>query len=88
MGGALRENPEAAIAGSAPYLRLFSLATGGAYVARGALAASRNGAAGEIRVATARFFAENIAVAAPGLAATVMGGAESVLAVSPACLSA
>ena len=87
MGAALRDNPEAAIAGSSPYLRLFSLAAGGAYLAKGALAASRDGAAGEAHVATARFFAENVAVAAPGLAATVTGGAESVLAVSPACLS-
>jgi acyl-CoA dehydrogenase len=88
MGGALRDNPEAAIAGSAPYLRLFSLAAGGVYLAKGALAASRDGPAGDPHVAVARFFAENLAVVAPALATTVTTGADAVLAVPPACLSA
>jgi alkylation response protein AidB-like acyl-CoA dehydrogenase len=88
MGGALRDNPEAAIAGSAPYLRLFSLAAGGVYLAKGALAASREVPAGDAHVAVARFFAENLAVAAPALATTVTTGADAVLAVPPACLSA
>ncbi len=88
MGGALRDNPEAAIAGSAPYLRLFSLAAGGVYLAKGALAASREVPAGDAHVAVARFFAENLAVAAPALATTVTTGADAVLGVPPACLSA
>ena len=44
MGGALRTNPEAALAGATPYLRLFGLAAGGIYLAKGALAAARDGA--------------------------------------------
>ena len=43
MGGALQKNPEAALAGATPYLRLFGLAAGGIYLAKGALAAARNG---------------------------------------------
>jgi len=43
MGGALQKNPEAALAGAAPYLSLFGLAAGGIYLAKGALAAARNG---------------------------------------------
>ncbi|MGQ9369535.1 acyl-CoA dehydrogenase [Azospirillum sp. ST 5-10] len=69
------------LAGATPYLRLFALAAGGALLARGALAAHRLRAGGDgdpalgARIATARFFAENLAVAAPGLARTVTAGA-------------
>jgi acyl-CoA dehydrogenase len=84
MGGALRSNPEAALAGAAPYLRLFGVAAGGIYLAKGALAATRDGAANgqSHSIAIARFFAENIATSAPGLKETVMTGAESALALS------
>ena len=78
MGGALQKNPEAALAGATPYLRLFGLASGGIYLARGALAAARNGGQAQ-PIAIARFFAENIASAAPGLKETVIGGADSTL---------
>ena len=43
LGASLAKNPEAAMAGAAPYLRLFGLAAGGVYLARGALAAARDG---------------------------------------------
>ena len=43
MGMSLQKNPDAAMAGATPYLRLFGLASGGIYLARGALAAARNG---------------------------------------------
>ena len=46
MGGALQKNPDAALAGATPYLRLFGLASGGIYLAHGALAAARNGGPG------------------------------------------
>ncbi len=84
MGGALRSNPEAALAGAAPYLRLFGLAAGGTYLARIALAAARDGAANAQaqQIAVARFFAENLATAATGLKETVMTGADSALALS------
>jgi len=87
MGSALRSNPEAALAGAAPYLRLFGLAAGGVYLAKGALAAVRAGAANGA-VAVARFFAENHATAAPGLKETVLGGADATLAITPDALSA
>ena len=87
----LQDNPEAALAGATPYLRVFSLATGGVYLARGAMKAvqdqgSGNGASRHI--ATARFFAENLAPVAPGLATSVMEGAEGLFAMSPEQLSA
>ena len=81
MGGALRSNPEAALAGATPYLRLFGLAAGGIYLAKGALAAARDGAAGTAQaIAIARFFAETLATAAPGLKETVIAGADATLA--------
>jgi hypothetical protein len=86
MGSELQSNPEAAIAGATPYLRLFGLAAGGAYLARGALAAARDGCQGQ-PIALARFFAENIATAAPGLKDTVLGGADSTLLLASEALS-
>ncbi len=80
MGRTLAGNPEPALAGATPYLRLFGLAAGGCYLARGALLAVRGGEAGNAQVAYARFFAENLATAAAGLKDTVVGGAESTLA--------
>ncbi|KAB2912579.1 MAG: acyl-CoA dehydrogenase [Hyphomicrobiaceae bacterium] len=89
IGGALMKNPDAALAGAAPYLRLFGLAAGGVYLARGALAAVRNGSGAQMQpIALARFFAENLATAATGLKETVIGGADSTLALGPDALSA
>ncbi len=89
----LPANPAAALAGATPYLKLFGLAAGGAYLADTALAARDKMAKGDTdplhpaRIATARFFAENIAPAAGGLADTVVDGGDSVLR-SEAALSA
>jgi alkylation response protein AidB-like acyl-CoA dehydrogenase len=90
MGGSLQKNPDAALAGATPYLRLFGLAAGGIYLAKGALAATRGGAGGSQAqaIALARFFAENIASAASGLKETVVSGAESTLMLGPEALSA
>ncbi len=80
MGGALQKSPDAALAGAQPYLRLFGLAAGGIYLARGALAVVREGGTDSAgRVAIARFFAENLATAAPGLADTITTGSETVV---------
>ena len=87
MGKTLATNPEAAMAGATPYLRLFGLAAGGHYLARGALAAIRDGGGGAEQVALARFFAENLCALGDGLAASVIDGAEGVLALSPQQLS-
>ncbi len=72
---ALGADTRAALSGATPYLRLFGLVLGGACLAKAGLAelAASDGRAG--RVALARFFAEKIATAAPGLAETVMSGA-------------
>ena len=88
MGGALRSNPDAALAGATPYLRLFGLAAGGVYLAKGALAAAREDGANGQAIAIARFFAENLATAAPGLKETVVAGADATLALTPEALSA
>jgi hypothetical protein len=75
----LDNEPQAALAGATPYLRLFGNAAGGCMLADEALAAIRladgDGAA---RIALARFFAENIAVQASGLEHSVTEGADSV----------
>ncbi len=89
MGSTLQGNPEAALAGATPYLRLFGLAAGGVYLARGALAAARDSAEASAQpIAVARFFAENLATAAAGLKDTVVGGADSTLMLAPEVLSA
>jgi alkylation response protein AidB-like acyl-CoA dehydrogenase len=77
--GKVDKEPEAALAGATPYLRLFGNAAGGCMLADEALAALRiAGAEPASRVAIARFFAENIAVQATGLERTVIEGADSV----------
>ncbi|MGJ0453753.1 MAG: acyl-CoA dehydrogenase family protein [Methylocystis sp.] len=92
--GALRESVEAlaqasafltkaelagALAGATPYLRLFALARGATLLVKGAKRAQREADANAARYAAlARFFAENIAIAAPGLAKTVIDGGASV----------
>ncbi|APF36937.1 MULTISPECIES: acyl-CoA dehydrogenase [Chelatococcus] len=81
-----------ALAAATPYLRLFGIAQGGTALAMAALAASEARAAGDAnpahagRIALARFFAENIATGARGLAQTVMTGA-SALADAEAALA-
>lgn len=71
--------PAVALAGATPYLRLFALARGATLLEKGATMARRDGdPAAARREALARFFADNLAVAAPGLARSVIEGAESV----------
>jgi butyryl-CoA dehydrogenase len=72
--------PAEALAGATPYLRLFGLALGGTALADMALAelslaGSNAGPTLRRYLVLARFFAENIAVAAPGLATSVTEGA-------------
>jgi acyl-CoA dehydrogenase len=89
IGGALQRDADSAMAAAAPYLRLFGLAAGGVYLAKGALAAARNGAGdalGAQPIAVARFFAETLATAAPGLKDSVVDGA-AALVLSPASLA-
>jgi hypothetical protein len=76
----LDDQPQAAMAGATPYLRMFGHAAGGCMLADEALAAIRlaeHEPAG--RVAIARFFAENVAVLSGGLEHAVTEGADAVL---------
>ncbi len=70
---------EEALAGATPYLRLFSLAAGGAYLIRGALAGQD-----KARVSLARFFAENLVEETGALKSRVIDGAESLEAAASA----
>jgi alkylation response protein AidB-like acyl-CoA dehydrogenase len=78
----LLANPrsDAALGGATPYLRLFAHAAGGTMLAREALAATRSAtdAGTPARLAIARFFAENVAVAAGGLERAVIAGSDSI----------
>ena len=68
-----------ALAGATPYLRLFALARGATLLAKGAKVAARGSNPGAPRYAAlARFFADHFAVAAPGLARSVIEGGASV----------
>jgi alkylation response protein AidB-like acyl-CoA dehydrogenase len=86
-------NPAAVAAGSVYYLKLMGITCGGWLMARSAKIASAQLAKGEgdgdllrSKLATARFYAAHILAQAPGLAAAVTKGAESVLAVEEAML--
>ncbi|MBZ9981808.1 MULTISPECIES: acyl-CoA dehydrogenase [unclassified Mesorhizobium] len=70
-----------ALAGATPYLRLVSLAAGGAYLARGALADHG-------RVALCRFFAENLLGETSALKERVVDGAASLAAAGRTLISA
>jgi acyl-CoA dehydrogenase len=77
-----------ALAGATPYLRLFGLAAGGTYLAKGALAARADtGPEAARRIGIARFFAEQLAPATSALRVAVTEGAEAVLDVEPALLA-
>ena len=82
----VQKEPNEALAGATPYLRLFGLTTGGCLLAQQALAALRLNADAAPRVALARFFAENAAVQAGALERTVVEGAPGVIGADPALL--
>ena len=71
-----------ALAGATPYLRLFSLAAGGAWLVRGALAGED-----KARVALARYFAENLIEESGALKRRVIEGGESLLGAEAALAS-
>ena len=80
----LPQSPADALAGATPYLRLFGVTAGGAYLATSALAARVALAAGETdgvygrALRDCRFFIENISVAAGGLETSIVEGAEAI----------
>ena len=75
-----------AFAGAVPFLKLMGVVAGGWQMARAALAAERNLGAGDkafyaAKIATARFYADQVLVQAPALGDTVVKGASAVMAV-------
>ena len=74
----LATDQASALSGASPYLRLFGLALGGACLAKAGLAAealAEDGDKSELRrVGLARFYAEKLATAAPGLARAIASG--------------
>jgi len=76
----------AASAAAVPFLRLMGIVAGGWQMARAALIAEQRLAGGKAdkpfyaaKIATARFYADQLLVQAPGLAATVTSGAGGVM---------
>jgi acyl-CoA dehydrogenase len=74
--------------GAVPFLELFGAVAGGWQSARAALVAQRRLAEGageagfyRAKLATARFYADHVLTRAPGLAQTVVSGAEGTLAI-------
>lgn len=75
----LDREPQSALAGATPYLRLFGNAAGGCMLADEALAAVRlSDAAAPGRIGVARFFAEHLAVQAASLEREIIEGADIV----------
>jgi hypothetical protein len=75
-----------AFAGAVPFLKLMGIVAGGWQMARAALAAEKGLGGGErtfyeAKLATARFYADQVLVQAPGLRDTVVKGASAVMAV-------
>jgi alkylation response protein AidB-like acyl-CoA dehydrogenase len=79
-------------AGAVPFLELMGIVAGGWMMGRATLAAMRKVGAGETvdfcraKIKTARFFADHVLAAAPGLAQAIVAGGASVLALDEASL--
>jgi hypothetical protein len=81
-----QKNPVPAFAGAVPFLKLAGVVAGGWQMARAALAAEKKLAADkpfyEAKIATARFYGDQVLVQAPGLRDTVVRGADAVMALT------
>ncbi|KQT88051.1 acyl-CoA dehydrogenase [Aurantimonas sp. Leaf443] len=73
-----RKDTGTALGGATPYLRLFGLAAGAVYLAKGALAGEA-----EQRVTLARFMAEDLLAETGALKRRVVSGASSLAAAAP-----
>ena len=86
IAGAAKSNPNAAYAGSVPYLMLAGNLVAGWQLARALLAAEDTLATDkpfmEAKIATARFYAEHILPRTASLRAAIVDGADSVTALS------
>ena len=79
-------NPKKVMFGGVPFLKLFGIVAGGWQLARGAVVSANRLAEDKgdqafyaSKIATARFFAEHVLAAAPGLAHTVVRGGQSAV---------
>jgi hypothetical protein len=86
-----RSDPRDAYAGSVPYLMAAGIVLAGWQMGRAALIAVAKQAGGDgdpaflaAKIATARFYADHILTRAPGLAESVVSGAEGTLALAEA----
>ncbi len=81
-----RSSPNAAFAGSVPYLMLAGNLVAGWQMARALLVAEALSARGQdkafmdAKIATARFYADHVLSRAPGVASSIVEGAEGVIA--------
>jgi len=81
-----KASPNAAYAGSVPYLMLAGNLMAGWQLARALLVAQQEAAAGHdaafmaAKVATARFYADHLLARAPGVRDSIVEGADSVMA--------
>src|SRR5438876_2692609 len=81
------KDPRVSFAGAVPFLKLMGIVAGGWQMARAALAAEKGLTGGdrpflEAKIATARFFGDQVLVQAPGLRDTVVKGSPAVMALS------
>jgi butyryl-CoA dehydrogenase len=81
------KNPHTAFAGAVPFLKLMGIVAGGWQMARAGLAAEKLLGAGdrpflEAKIASARFFADQVLVQAPALRDTVVNGGGAVMALA------
>ena len=83
------DEPASAAAGATPYLRLFGAVAGGWGLGRGALAAARHLSAGRndpfyaAKIATARFYAEQLIPPATALLGPITRGPDTLMAIPP-----
>ncbi len=88
IAGHTKSNPNAAFAGSVPYLMLAGNLVAGWQMARALLVAVERVAAGEdadfmrAKIATAQFYADHILSRVPGLRDSIVDGADSVTALA------
>jgi acyl-CoA dehydrogenase len=77
-----------ALAGATPFLRMFGLAAGGAWLAKAALASGEEDSpAARLRIATARAFAERLCPETAAIRFAIVDGAEAVAGVDPGLLA-
>jgi 3-(methylthio)propanoyl-CoA dehydrogenase len=91
------EAPNDVFAGATPYLRMFATVVGGAYLAKGAVAAQAaldDGDTGSFdadflsaKVTIARFYAQQLLPSVHGLVGAITAGAEDLYAVNPTQLA-